>query len=199
VLLLVRHGRTAQNASRRLLGQMDVPLDDLGRRQAEALGRVAILRRAVRVVTSPLVRARETAACLGPPVSVDQRWTEIDYGVYDGRELDAVPDLWRQWSRDTAFVPDGGESLASLGQRVRQACDDLWAEAAQRDVVVVTHVSPIKAAVAWALGVGDEISWRMFVDVGSVTCIGAGRPEVGRLDPEPSLRSFNETQHRPSA
>jgi broad specificity phosphatase PhoE len=196
VLLLVRHGRTAHNASRRLLGRLDVPLDELGRRQADALGRSPLLHGATRVVSSPLARARETAAALGPPVSVDERWMEIDYGIYDGQELEAVPELFRQWRADLGFAPEAGESLASVGARVRAACEDLWAEAAERDVVVVTHVSPLKAAVVWALGVGDETTWRMFVDVASVTCVGHGPGGPGL--PYPSLRSFNETQHRPS-
>jgi broad specificity phosphatase PhoE len=167
---------------------------------------VSVLRDASRVVSSPLARARETAAALGPPVIVDERWTEIDYGIYDGLELAAVPDLFRQWSGDIGYVPEGGESLAALGTRVREACEDLWPEAAERDIVVVTHVSPIKAAVAWTLGVGDETSWRMFVDVASVTCIGPGRSRsgpgsgpAGSGPAGPTLRSFNETQHRPSA
>jgi broad specificity phosphatase PhoE len=193
VLYLVRHGRTEQNASRRLLGRMDVPLDDLGRRQAEALSKVRQLREAARVVSSPLQRARDTAAELNPDYSVDDRWVEIDYGIHDGAEVGSVPDLWSAWDADLAFAPPGGESLAAVGERVREACGDLWAEASDRDVVVVTHVSPIKAAVAWALAVGDEVCWRMFVDVASVTSIGAG------MQGSPTLRSFNETQHRPSA
>jgi broad specificity phosphatase PhoE len=202
VLLLVRHGRTAQNASRRLLGRLDVPLDELGQRQAQSLGRVGLLRNANRVVCSPLLRARATAAELGPPVTVDPRWTEIDYGIYDGREVDSVPELFRRWVGDIGYEPEGGESLTAVGARVRAACEDLWAEAAAHDVVVVTHVSPIKAAVAWALGVDDEVTWRMFVDVASLSCVGPGRPSsegtsVGR--PGPVLRTFNETQHRPSA
>jgi broad specificity phosphatase PhoE len=191
VLLLVRHGRTAQNAARRLLGRLDVPLDELGRRQAQALGQAEVLRGASRVVSSPLIRARETAACLALPVTIDERWTEIDYGTYDGADVAAAPELWREWSRDTRFVPEGGESLYALGQRVRQACEDLWPEAVEQDVVVVTHVSPIKAAVAWALGVGDETSWRMFLDLASLTRIGPGGSG-------PSLRTFNETHYRPS-
>jgi broad specificity phosphatase PhoE len=188
-----------------LLGRLDVPLDELGRRQAKALGTSPQLHGAHRIVCSPLLRARDTAAALGPPVTVDERWAEIDYGIYDGQELEAVPDLWRQWGGDIGYVPEGGESLAAVGVRVRAACDDLWAEAAARDVVVVTHVSPLKAAVAWALGVGDEAVWRMFVDVASVTCVGPGRP--GRAAsrgsaadrPGPVLRTFNDTQYRPSA
>lgn len=197
MLVLVRHGRTAHNASRRLLGRLDVPLDELGRRQAKALGEVPLLRQAARVISSPLARAAETAAALGPPVTVDERWTEIDYGTYDGAELESVPDLWREWGEDVEFCPGGGESLAALGARVRQACDDLWAEAAERDVVVVTHVSPIKAGVAWSLGAGDECTWRMFVDVASVSTIGpARRSSGGRV--RPVLRTFNESHWRPS-
>jgi broad specificity phosphatase PhoE len=197
VLILLRHGRTASNASRRLLGRMDVPLDELGQRQAEALGESPLVQQATRVVSSPLRRALDTAAALGRPVTVDERWTEIDYGRFDGLELDRATDLFRQWGRDIGFVPEGGESLSSVGGRVRAACEDLWPEAAVDDVVVVSHVSPIKAAVAWALGVHDETTWRMFVDVASVSCIGTGRP--GANGPTPSLRLFNDTHERPSS
>jgi len=192
VLYLVRHGRTAQNAARRLLGHLDVPLDELGRRQAKALGEVEVLRRATRVVSSPLARARETAAALGPPVSVDDRWVEIDYGSYDGIELADSGALFREWDRDLGYRPPGGESLVDVGERARRACDELWVESRTNDVVVVSHVSPIKAAVAWALGVGDEVAWRMFLDVASLSVVGEGRRG-------PTLRSFNETLHRPSA
>jgi broad specificity phosphatase PhoE len=125
-----------------------------------------------RVVCSPLRRARETAAALGLPVTVDERWVELDYGELDGRPITDVPaDLWTRWRADVDFAPPGGESLAALGVRVRAACEELAAEAAEADVVVVSHVSPIKAAVAWALGVGDELSWRLHVAPASVTRI----------------------------
>ena len=192
MLYLVRHGRTAQNAARLLLGRMDVPLDELGRRQASALGLVPELSGAVRVVSSPLARALDTAMCLGPPVMVDGRWSEIDYGEFDGLEFADAAAMWVGWDKDLEYTPPGGESLAAMGRRVRQACDDLWEEASVSDVVVVSHVSPIKAAVAWALGVGDEICWRTFLDTASVTVIGPGRRG-------PTLRSFNETGHRPGS
>lgn len=187
MLYLVRHGRTAENAAHRLLGRLDVPLDETGRRQARALSSMEELRQARRVISSPLQRALDTAHALGPPVSVDERWVEIDYGVFDGQELGRAAELWVGWDRDLEFQPDGGESLAALGRRVRQACEELWAEAAGSDVVVVSHVSPIKAAVAWALGVGDEICWRTFLDTASVTVIGTGRRGG------PTLRGFNQT------
>ncbi|HET6875058.1 MAG TPA: histidine phosphatase family protein [Acidimicrobiales bacterium] len=192
MLYLVRHGRTAQNAARLLLGRMDVPLDELGLRQAAALGAVPALASAARVVSSPLARARDTASMIGPPVDVDDRWLEIDYGIYDGAELGAAPELWAGWDADLEYRPPEGESLADLGRRVRAACDELWKQAETEDVVVVSHVSPIKAAVAWALGVGDELCWRTFLDTASITVVGPGRKG-------PTLRSFNETGHRPSS
>ena len=170
MLILVRHGRTAANAGGLLLGRADPPLDEHGREQAAALA--SAVADATRVVSSPLGRARETAAALGLPVEVDERWVELDYGELDGRPITDVPaDLWRRWRADAAFAPPGGESLAALGRRVRAAGDELAAEAAEVDVVVVSHVSPIKAAVARALGVGDELSWRLHVTPASVTRI----------------------------
>jgi len=187
VLILVRHGQTAANASGLLLGAgSDPPLTELGQRQASALARAGGVGAAARVVCSPLRRARETAAALGPPVVVDERWIEIGYGVYEGVPLAGVPDeVWTTWRADPTWAPPGGESLSAVGARVRAACEDLSAEASLADVVVVSHVSPIKAAVAWALGVGDEVSWRMFLEVAALC-----RVRVGPRGP--SLASYGE-------
>lgn len=184
MLVLVRHGEATANAARLLLGRTDVPLTEAGRRQAAALrGRLGA---AVRVVSSPLRRARDTAEALGLglPVEVDDRWIEVDYGVHEGQSLADVPaEVWRQWRLDPSYRPPGGESLTDVGRRVQGACEELFAEpapgagdarAAAGDVVVVSHVSPIKAAVAWALGTGDDVAWRLHLSTGSVTKIGWG-------------------------
>jgi broad specificity phosphatase PhoE len=187
VLILLRHGQTAANAAGLLLGRLDPPLTELGFRQARALSGVAGVAEASRVVTSPLLRTRQTADLLGPPVVVDERWIEVDYGRYDGTPLVEVPaSMWATWRADPSWRPEGGESLTSVGRRVRAACEELADEVAATDVVVVSHVSPIKAGVAWALGAGDQAAWRMFLDVASVC-----RVVVGPLGP--SLRTFNET------
>ena len=187
MLLVVRHGQTAANAAGQLLGRADVPLTDLGRQQAKALD--AAVGPVDHVVSSPLQRARDTAAAFGRPVEVDERWTELDYGVYDEWPLADVPaEMWQKWRGDAEFAPPEGESLASVGRRVRTACDDLAPAAVDADLVVVSHVSPIKAAVAWALGVGDGVSWRTFVAVASITRIAV-------TDRGPILRSFNEVAH----
>ena len=187
MLIVVRHGRTQANASGLLLGRrLDPALDDLGRKQGVALAGALP---AARVISSPLRRTRETAEAFGRPVEIDERWIELDYGDLDGTPLRAVPaDVWRAWRADPAWTPPGGESLIALGERVREACAALAAEAAESDVIVVTHVSPVKAALAWALGVGDEISFRAFVAPGSITTIATNGAR-------PSLHSFNGCAH----
>ena len=196
-LILVRHGQTEANARRLLQGRVDLPLTELGRRQARAAA--SVLSPGAAIVTSPLRRARETAevmveaaVALGltvGDVTVDERWIELDYGSFDGRPLDEVPgDVWDRWRSDLDFAAPAGESLRQCGARVRVACEDLAGAGADRTVVVVSHVSPIKAAVAWALGVSDATSWRMLLDVAAVCRVGVG-PRG------PSLQSFNDRTH----
>ena len=164
MIVVVRHGRTEANALGLLLGRANPALDDEGRRQADCIAGGLGALDIARVVSSPLQRCRATADAVvkslaaapdaaGPiEVEVDDRWVELDYGVLDGRPLAEVgADQWAAWRSDVTWAPEGGESLAALGERVRDGCEALAKEAAERDVVVVSHVSPIKAAVAWAL------------------------------------------------
>jgi len=190
MIIVVRHGRTEANASGLLLGRSDPSLDELGRRQADAAGDA--LRGVGTVISSPLARCRETAEAIAAKsdttVDIDDRFIELNYGDWEGRPVgDVTGDEWTSWRADIDFSPPGGESLAALGDRVRSGLDDLVGRAADDDVVVVTHVSPLKAAVAWALGVGDEVSWRMFVSNASIVRIAVTRG--------PSLHSFGEIAH----
>jgi broad specificity phosphatase PhoE len=204
VLIVVRHGRTELNASGRLLGRLDPPLDEVGERQAAAVA--ALLARpphhdgrVTRVVSSPLLRARATAAAIagaaGVEVEVDDRWVEVDYGEFDGLPLAEVPpEVWANWRVDADYAPPGGESLGSVASRVEAACLELVASGVggtDHDTVVVTHVSPLKAAVGWALDAGHGATWRTFVSPGSVTRIGVG-PHG------PVLHSFNERPPDPA-
>lgn len=145
-------------------------------------------------VTSPLSRCRETAELMlehghVDELVVDDRLMEIDYGALDMTPLREVPSaLWRDWQADISFRPPDGESLEEMGERVGRCLDELWPRAVVDDVAVVTHVSPIKAAVAWTLGVSIAISWRCFVAQASITTIGSGTAG-------PSLHRFNDTAH----
>ena len=183
MLYVVRHGETEPNVRGVVLGRADPVLTDRGLRQAAQLG--ASLPHPDLVLSSPLSRARATAAAFGRPVGVDERWIERDYGILEG-----VADP-RLVPNDVNHVPAGGESIGDVGQRVRDACEDLRSAASTGTVVVVTHVSPVKAAIAWALGVDDAIAWRLWVEDAAVARIAIG-PEG------PVLRSFNEHPWPPS-
>ena len=170
MLLLVRHAETAANARGHLLGRADPPLSPLGQEQAAALA--AWLPPVDVVVSSPLRRARQTAALLGPPTRVDERWIERDYGPFDDRPQDSITaEMWRRWQADDSFTPPGVEADRAVAARVREACADLVAAATSATVVVVTHVSPIKAAIEWALGTTQPLAWRLFVEDASVSRI----------------------------
>lgn len=190
MLVIVRHGRTAANAAGELLGRRDPALDEVGRVQAAAIARS--IGPVDRVVSSPLRRCTETASTISDDVQLDDRLIELDYGDLEGVAVADVPmSSWKQWRADPSWIPAGGESLSELSARVSAAFDDLVAEifrGGDLTVVVVTHVSPIKAAVGWALNVGPEISWRCRVDQASIHRIGTSRGT-------PSLLSFNETHH----
>ena len=127
------------------------------------------------------------------PVVLDERFIELDYGDLEGVPVGgrAAVDVGGVAGRHRRGRPPAGESLDDLAARVWPAPR----RAAPRrrpttDIVVVSHVSPIKAAVAWALGVGIEAQWRCFVAQASISRIGA-------RGPVPSLHSFNETHHLP--
>jgi alpha-ribazole phosphatase len=191
VLVLVRHGRTPANAQGLIQGRLDHPLDEVGLAQAAEVAKA--LGRPSRVISSPLRRARETAEALGGDVEIDERWTELDYGEFDGCPVTAMgTEVWARWREDAAYVPPGGESLVTLAVRVVSACEGLCEAAAENDIVVVSHVSPIKTAVAWALGAGTDVGWRSHLDPASISRISFG-PRG------PLLRSFNETGHLSAA
>jgi broad specificity phosphatase PhoE len=192
MLILVRHGESTGNADGLLLGRIDAPLTERGRDQARSLAPSVV--GASRLIASPLRRALDTAQELGTglPVEVDERWVEVDYGEFDGRPLGSVPDeVWVRWRSDPDYVPPGGESLSEAGIRVRASLEELFANdgagaRAEQPVVVVSHVTPIKAATCWALGLGDIGAWRLYLATASVTCItwrGSG----------PVLSQFNAT------
>jgi broad specificity phosphatase PhoE len=188
VLILVRHGRTAFNAAGKLVGRLDPPLDEVGMAQAAAIGEA--LKGVDRVISSPLLRARQTAEHIGTPVEIDNRWIEVDYGEYDGMVLGSqeAAALWQAWRSDVSIVAPGGESLEQMGVRVASAMEELIPQVADTDIAVVSHVSPIKAAVSWVLGAGPETAWRSHLDPASISRI--------TISPRGAvLRTFNETWH----
>ena len=193
MIVLVRHGETDANRAGLLLGRADPPLTARGVRQAAALARTLARAAAPLLVTSPLTRAVETAAAIGQvtgvPAGVEPRLTELDYGEWDERPLADLPaDVAAWWRADPTFAPPGGESLAAVRARVAPCAAELLDEARERTVIAVSHVSPIKAIILWALDLPDELAWRLRLDLASISRVAAG--PAG-----PVVVTFNETAH----
>jgi broad specificity phosphatase PhoE len=190
MLALVRHGETLDNRAGRLLGRSDPPLTALGRVQARALAAALGPEGPVAIVTSPLARAVQTATFIadscGTEVKVDERLIEINYGEWERRPLREVSTDGAARASSPGAAYPGGESLVDVSERIVPVCEELLAR--EGLTIAVTHVSPVKAAMAWALGVGDEIAWRSHLSLASITRIGQRRGQ-------PFLVSFNETQH----
>ncbi len=191
MIVLIRHGQTVTNAQRLLVGRSDPELTELGRRQAVALR--PLLDGVVAVWASPLQRARDTAALALPHLDADivEDFIEVDYGNLDGQPLSVVSaDQWRVFESDHELALGGGESLASVDRRVHARLDELLQDSQSllhshhRHLAIVSHVSPIKSAATWALGVDGAAAWRTRLDNGSLTVIGM-------RDTSPSLIRFN--------
>lgn len=154
-LLLIRHAPAATGG--RLAGRLDVPLEPGAgpalARAAAALAGMAGMPGVVRVVSSPALRCRQTAAALFPDhgATTDPRLWEQDFGAEDGMPLADLPDLG-PLDRDAlaARCPPGGESFAQMAARVASALRDLAAAAGP--VAVVAHAGTVRAGLALALG-----------------------------------------------
>lgn len=141
------------------------------------------------MITSPLCRARQTAEALGLPVHIDDRWIELDYGDFDGMLLADVPDdVWSRWRENSAFRPPNGETLDELDGRVRSALSEIFESARTENIAIVSHVSPIKAAIAWSIGATVGVAWNCLLDHASISTIAI-------RDQGPAMITFNNTSH----
>lgn len=156
-LALLRHGPTAWNAEGRVQGTRDIPLSEEGKAKIRAL-RPPREFESVRAYSSPKLRARQTAACLGlKSVKLDARLAEQDWGDWEGltrAEMlarDGEDAFVRAGSlRGLAFRPPGGESTGELHARLQS----FFVEVAQSpgDAIAVSHMGILRAAYVLATG-----------------------------------------------
>lgn len=148
-MLLVRHGQSTWNGEHRIQGQLDPPLSEEGRRQAERVGQRLAGRRFVGFYSSDLKRAFETAQAIGVATGFQAEPTpglrEIYLGEWEGLRTEEVaqrfPEAWATWSYeggDWDIVP-GGEGASAFETRVAAALDGILERHQHGDVLVVTH------------------------------------------------------------
>jgi len=172
VIYYIRHGETSWNAEGRLQGAQDIPLNDLGRRQAAHAGNVLAElfahdgrdKSSLPFVASPLGRARTTmelvrGALKLPPdeYALDDRLREIGYGVWEGSTLAemqaADPVLFaRRLTAKWTMAPEGGETYEAVQFRMRD-----WYDSLAADTVAVAHGGTARALMV-ALGIETPVS-----------------------------------------
>ncbi|WP_395726885.1 bifunctional RNase H/acid phosphatase [Nakamurella sp.] len=195
--LVVRHGESTYGAQGRFTGREDVPLTDAGRGQAAAVAdRIGPLAPAV-VLTSPLVRCRDTAKVIagraGAPVVEDDRLLDERLGAWTGLRVDEIEAGWPAelaiWRRDPAAAPPDGESFVQVREQVRPLISESIRAYRGHTVALVTHAAVAKMILVTALQVDPVVAYRLRVDTGSLSAFDVDA--VGGI----VVRTVNETAH----
>ncbi|WP_151449050.1 histidine phosphatase family protein [Lacisediminimonas profundi] len=184
-LILIRHGETAWNTEKRLQGHIDIPLNDEGRRQAQAVAAALAGTRADRVIASDLGRALDTAGPiarnLGLAVDRDRRLRERSFGAFEGLQHDEIrdrfPDAWRQWQarEPDARYPGGereAETLSELAGRVRDALASIAGTHQGGRVILITHGGFLDCAYRLATGMAMNAARNFDVRNASINRFG---------------------------
>ena len=200
-IYLVRHGQVPSNRDLRYVGTTDEQLTDLGERQADALGEAFRDVRLDAVWASPRLRARQTAERIvaahpgGDALLAEERdLAEQDFGQWEGLRPDQVRDLgaemaakWRAFQASADVAPPGGESMTDLCTRIEGLIERANSEGIER-LMLVSHVGPIKVALAAILKMPLEHARRFFLDPGTFSVLESGE--------RPFLCLFNAPGHR---
>jgi probable phosphoglycerate mutase len=200
-VVLLRHGDTRLSPERRFsgVGSADPPLSAAGRDQARRAAGSALLRghAFTEVLTSPMTRCQETAqivaAALEVSIVVDHDLREMDFGVWEEMTFDEVQDRYpedlRRWRESAWAAPTGSsESIAAVVDRMGTAAERFASGYAGASVVAVTHITPIKALVAHALGAPPAALFHMEL---SSACFS----RISYTGGEASVRLLNDTSH----
>ncbi|HEY5336156.1 MAG TPA: histidine phosphatase family protein [Mycobacteriales bacterium] len=192
-LFVLRHGETAWSRDRKHTGRSDIPLLEEGRTLAQQAG--AILERLHAqpwslVLTSPLVRARDTARLAGfPAAEIDDRLREWDYGAYEGRTSDEIRTETPDWFLWSDGVPDG-EGPADVAARVDALLDErVRPELGDGDVLLVAHSHLLRVLAARWLGLGVLGAAYVVLDPAGIGVLGEehGRPTLLNWNVGPSV------------
>jgi len=199
-MILVRHGQSTWNREHRIQGQLDPPLSDEGRRQAELLGHRLAGRPLAGFYASDLKRALETAEAIESLVDLKPAPTpglrEIFLGEWEGLSTEEIaerfPDAWARWSEkpDWDLVP-GGEGAARFETRVLATLDEILDRHARGDVLLVTHGGVIQVALHRVVGRPSRGLFPFKIQNASISVIEvragrmiiAGSNDVAHLEP----------------
>ncbi len=152
-LIMVRHGQSVTNLEKRIAGQIETPLTELGHEQAEATARFLDAYRIDRIYASDLSRAmdtaRHTAVRQGLEIIPSKGFREINAGLWAMKQYEEIlatyPESYGKWLHDFGHAhPDGGESVSELSARINTEIDRVLAENRGKTIAVFTHATPMR-------------------------------------------------------
>jgi broad specificity phosphatase PhoE len=171
-ILVIRHGQTTWSAEGRHTSITDLPLTEMGEKQAAALAPALAGRSFALVLTSPRTRAMHTAALAGLHGAViDDDLAEWNYGEYEGITTEEIRDRDPDWDLWRDGCP-GGESPAQVGARLDRVLDRARAALADGDVVLVAHGHSLRVATARWLGLPASGGALFALDTATLSTLG---------------------------
>ena len=181
-ILLIRHGETIANKTQLVLGTSDVPLTDLGRRQAETTAQKISSMKPIPTLlfSSPYFRAKETAGYISEVTGLNPIYLdglkEMDSGEMEGIKASEMnnkyPEYMANWRRDHSTArPPGGETLGEVHTRAWKSILEIFNEYNETLIAVVAHLFPIQGILCNVLGIHSNHFQKLEINLGSISSI----------------------------
>ncbi len=199
-VILVRHGECRGNREGLFRGRSDFPLNELGLAQARQLALEMKSFRPMRIFTSPLARARQTAQAISEEcnVEIEERdgMNNIELGPWEGKSKDDIavnyPEEWQKWLTEPERLSlPGMELLECVQQRAKKDLEAIVRQYSGQTFIVISHRAVLKPLIAGCLGINPPYFWRIHMDTASYS-IMYFKPIHGF-----TLVQLNQTKHLP--
>ena len=200
-IYFVRHGETPLTPDRKFSGSGggDPALTEEGLKQAEQVAAEIAKIKPDILISSPMLRAKQTAAAIANSTNLeiieDENWTEMSFGYWDGLSFDEVreqyPEELQGWLNSAAYRPGGGESYEETMVRIEEALEKTAAQFSGKKICIVSHNGVIKVAALLAMGAPIDSVFHIDAGPCSITSIS-----IWPSDGLRALRSINERGHQ---
>jgi probable phosphoglycerate mutase len=178
-IIFLRHGQAQNNVERVLAGRTDgVPLTENGVKQAQKAAEFIEKMNVSKIYTSPIDRARQTAEIVSNHNSLeyvqDERLIELDMGKFTGMKYDKIFSIHgnvflKFYSGDLELAHNGVETFAQVKKRVLDIIEDIIAKHKDENIVLVTHMDPIKAVLSTVMDLKPQSLFELIVANASLT------------------------------
>lgn len=179
-IILVRHGECQGNREGLFRGRSNFPLNEVGLVQARELAKELKLFQPIRIFTSPLTRAKQTAEAISQEceVELEERdgMNNIELGPWEGKSklniAEKYPNEWQIWlNQPEKLAIPGMESLDCIQERAKKDLSEIIKQFYGKTFVIVSHRAVLKPLIASCIGIHKPYFWRIHLDTASYSII----------------------------